>query len=162
MDFKVISLNTEPFHPDVKQLSSFHICRIGYAIYRILWVNTWAAIGLRIAQDQNMPSDRATGMSTMRKMTKFRMTRRQSLGTAYGSRIWVRRCTSCDAHTNMNDVMIMLSVGKPGSSTRTPCRSAASQIWYWQTNSSNEMRPNQAKNAEYRVRRIPEMFLRTT
>lgn len=109
-----------------------------------------------------MPSYLAMGMRMMKKAIKFRTTSFQSFGgTAYGSSTWVSRCTSCDAHTKMNETRIMLSVGKPGRSTSTPCLSAANQMWYWQMNNSYEIRPNQAKNAEYLVRSRPLRFRST-
>lgn len=99
-------------------------------------------------ESQNMPSWIPMGTSTPRNSRALRSTSFQSEGTAYGIRTNVRWCTSCAAQTKMKEVIITLRTGYPGTNTRTPCVSAASQIWYWLINSSNEIRPNQAKKLE--------------
>lgn len=110
---------------------------------------------------QNMPSYFPIGINIIKKITKFLKANRQSLGTAHGNNTCVKRWTSCEAQTKMNDEIKMFKFGKPGSKTNTPFRSAANQMWYWQMNNSSEMRPNHAKNDENRTRNIPGIFLRT-
>lgn len=82
-----------------------------------------------------------------------------SLGITTCARSVVIWEISCATQTKMNVLTMMLSVGFPGMRTRMPLVSAASQMWYWQMNSSSEIFPNQAKKELYIERAYPGMFL---
>lgn len=57
-----------------------------------------------------------------------------SLGIKISARSLVIWEISCATQTKMKVLMMMLSTGFPGMSTKIPLVSAASHMWYWQMN----------------------------
>lgn len=139
---------------------------------------------------QNIPSCIPIGTNTAINNNKFRATNLQSFGTAYGTNLIVNLCicqykrvgvskfcntyrntnienskelqlTSWLAHIKINEVIKRFNTGNLGSSTNTPCESAANHMWPWLTNVSKLILPNPASRTECFPRSDNEEFRST-
>ena len=84
----------------------------------------------------------------------------QSFGTKTGVKIFVMWWSSWQQQTKINVERIKFNVGIRGIIVRVPCPLATSHIWYWATNNSNDILPNQEKMANNIDEEMLEYFLK--